>query len=469
MSIRIRMPRPFVPIGLVAALAAGASAQTISTPMAVFKDGHATAVDNNGTAATLSVAGGASAAVAWLNFQSTGIDRATLTKAVLILNVRAVTTAGTVRAHALTSAIAPAEAAVPLASVAFSAATVLASAPLTAADVGKPIQLDITTAVKAATFHGIALDATDALAATFGAKESANAAYVLLSYADLGDIAAVSAGPGLTGNALSGSANLSIGNGAVTAAHLAAGSVGAAALAANAAGTAQLQDRAVTLSKIGAGAVGTAHLGGVAFGTAQIANAAVGSAQLAAGAVTAAAIPANSLDDTKIANFYRTISIPAVGFNRQWNSTAKTLDDGGLLWQPIAQGSAVKFNVAKPTDFYLQGNLMTVTVWCQVPENSPPASGNLAFGWSYRSIVPGASDALSPHVPGNSFATLDPVPPGSEGKFFKVYGYLSTFGLTEDIWSFQLTRDADPGKGGRDTFSQPIRVVGAYLTYPSTR
>lgn len=467
MSIRIRIPRPLAPIGLAAALAAGANSQTLSTPMAVFKDGHATAVDNNGTAATLSVAGGASAAVAWLNFQSAGIDRATLTKAVLVLNVRGVTTAGTVRAHALSAAITPAEAAVPLASVTFNSAAVLASAPLAAADVGKVIQLDITTAVKAATFHGIALDAGDALVATFGAKESANAAYVLLSYADLGDIAAVSAGPGLTGNAAAGSATLAIGNGAVTAAHLAAGSVGAAALAANAAGSAQLQDRAVTQSKLGAGAVGNSHLAGSAFGTAQLANAAVGSAQLAAGAVTAASLPANSLDDTKIKDFYRTISIPAVGLNRQWNTQAKTLDDGGLLWQPMMQGSLIKFSVAKPTDFNPQGNLITATVWCQVPETSPPAGGFLAFGWNYRSIVVGESDALSPHTPGNSFRSPTQITPGSQSKFFKVYGYLGAQQFTEEVWSFQLTRDA--GSGGRDTYPLPIRVVGVSLTYPSTR
>lgn len=467
MSIRIRMPRPFVPIGLAAALAAGANAQTLSTPMAVFKDGHATAVDNNGTAATLSVtgAGGATPATAWLNFQTTGIDRAVITKAVLALNVRGVTTAGTVRAHALTAAIAPAEAAVGLASVTYSA-TVLASAALASTDVGKVIQLDITSAVKAATFHGIALEAADALVATFGAKESANAAYVLLTYNDIGDIAAVLPGAGLEGGSNAGNAILAIGNGAVTSAHLAAGSVGQAALAANAAGTPQLQGFAVTQSKIAPAAVTASHLAAGSFASAQIANAAVGPSQLAPASIVAAAIPANALDETKIKNIDRTISIPAVALNRQYNSQAKVLDDGGLSWLNTNQGSTVTFTGARPLDLKPQG-MIEVIVWCQVPETSPPAIGNLAFAWNYRSLAMGAAATFPQYIPGNSFGLLNPITQPSQGKFFKVYGYVGAHQFPDDAWAFQITRDSGPG--GKDTFPQPIRVVAVTLTYPATR
>ncbi|MDQ3003330.1 MAG: hypothetical protein M3Y08_18980, partial [Fibrobacterota bacterium] len=162
----IRLPRLAAPLGLAAALAATLGAQTLTAPMAVFKDGQATSTAQSGTAATLAVNGSATPSVAWTTFQTAGIDRATVIKAVLALNVRGVTTAGTLRVHALTAAVTAPEASVPLASIPYNPAVVIASAPLAAADVGKVIQLDITAAVKSGTFNGVALSSNTGLVAT---------------------------------------------------------------------------------------------------------------------------------------------------------------------------------------------------------------------------------------------------------------------------------------------------------------
>ncbi|MDQ3001227.1 MAG: hypothetical protein M3Y08_08205, partial [Fibrobacterota bacterium] len=309
----------------------------------------------------------------------------------------------------------------------------------------------------------VALSSNTGLVATLGAKESPQAPAIHLTYDDQGDITAVTAGSGLTGGGTTGAVSLALGNASVTAAHLAPASVGAAAFAAGAVGAAHVQDRAVTASKFAVGAVTTAKLAAGSVNTAQIGNGAVGTAQIAAAAVGVAHIAANTVDAPQIADAYRTISLPAQGFNRHYNSTTKVPDEGGLLWAPTYKGSLVKWVLARPSDFVGEG-LVEMTLYCQVPTNNA-STGKLAFEFAHLTLNAGEQEIMPSST---VFQSQTTVPANSSGTFVKVNGYTGAHQLTKEIWEFQFTRDAGRA-GALDTYPQNIRVVSASLTYPATR
>jgi uncharacterized protein (TIGR02145 family) len=170
-------------------LAAAVTAQNITTPLFVFKDGDATAAIYSGTDKVMYVDGGAQQSVGWITFQTQGIDVSKIASAKLVLFVNALTSPGTLQVRLLTADITAPENNVRLTGIPVDAATA-SSQVLGTADVEKVIQIDLTTAVKSGTFKGVALTSDDGLAASFDSKEGHLKPMVLLTN-NVNDVAAV--------------------------------------------------------------------------------------------------------------------------------------------------------------------------------------------------------------------------------------------------------------------------------------
>jgi hypothetical protein len=72
--------------------------QNIVTPVAVYKDGDATALGYSGTEKDLFVDGGSRQSIVWIVFRSKGLDVSKITSAELVLYVKAVTSRHPARA-----------------------------------------------------------------------------------------------------------------------------------------------------------------------------------------------------------------------------------------------------------------------------------------------------------------------------------------------------------------------------------
>jgi hypothetical protein len=178
-----------MPLLLILGLFATATfAQNIATPVFVLKDGDASASAYSGTDKTIYVDGSANQSLGWIMFQMTGIDVTKIASAKLVLYVNSLTGPGTLEAHLLTAGITAPENNVPLAAIpAATAAT--ATQLLGTANIGNVVQLDLTAAVKAGTFNGVALVSYDGLAASFDSKEGHLAPMIMLTN-NVNDVAA---------------------------------------------------------------------------------------------------------------------------------------------------------------------------------------------------------------------------------------------------------------------------------------
>jgi hypothetical protein len=169
-------------------LASAAFAQNIATPVFVLKDGDATAVAYSGTDKSIIVNGGAQQSVGWITFQTQGIDVSKIASAKLVLFVNALTSPGTLQAQLLTADITAPENNVRLTDIP-AQTTATATQTLGTADVEKVVQIDLTAAVKAGTFKGVALSSDDGLVASFDSKEGHLAPVILLTN-NVNDVAA---------------------------------------------------------------------------------------------------------------------------------------------------------------------------------------------------------------------------------------------------------------------------------------
>ena len=167
-------------LAIVGLLAQASFAQNISTPMFVLKDGDATASGYSGTDKEIYVDGGAQQSVGWIVFQTQGIDVSKIASAKLVLYMNTLTSPGTLQVRLLTAGITAPENNVPLATIPASP-TATATQALGTANIGNTVQLDLTAAVKAGTFNGVALMSDDGFAATFDSKEGHLAPLLLLT------------------------------------------------------------------------------------------------------------------------------------------------------------------------------------------------------------------------------------------------------------------------------------------------
>ena len=450
--------RAFAGSILALALAAAAQAQTVSVPVPPMADGHATSAARSGTLTTLNINGSAAPSVGWLTFQLAGRDLSRVTKATLALYVRNCPVAGTVRAHALTAPITAAEASVTFAAIQFDAAAVLASVPVAVADTEKVIQLDVTAAVKAATFNGLALSSNNGLVANFGSRENVVPAAIWLTYDHSGDITDVTPGPGLSGGGPNGTVTLSMANNAVTPGKLATNAVVSAALAASAVGTAALADGSVNQAKIAAGAVGEGQIAAGAVGSSKLANASVTSAKLAAGAVSTANFSANAVDASKIPDYQRVLSVTADGFMLPSNS-ALLRTPFGLNWTTTACFADAKIDVVKPADWSGAG-VVKLTLYFIATGNGP---GNVSFKAAYGSLNAGEAHGTLSKMAGTA---VMPIPDGSGAGFiFKQEFTMPAADLAKEFWRVVLTRDVSSCTGGIDTFPYQVQVSAASLSY----
>jgi len=172
-----RFARLLVIVGLVAT---AAFAQNIATPVFVLKDGDASAAAYSGTDKSIYVDGSAMQTAGWITFQMQGIDVSKIASAKLVLYVNSLTSPGTLEAHLLTAGITAPENNVPLSAIP-TAAAATATQLLGTANIGNVVQLDLTAAVKAGTFNGVALVSYDGLAASFDSKEGHLAPVLLLT------------------------------------------------------------------------------------------------------------------------------------------------------------------------------------------------------------------------------------------------------------------------------------------------
>ncbi|MGB7566218.1 MAG: hypothetical protein WBM07_00040 [Chitinivibrionales bacterium] len=155
-------------------LSALVAAQSLVTPVFVYKDGYAGMTGYSGSSKSITVDGSANQITGWITFQTQGIDMANITKATLAIYIEALNAPGTLKTFALTSPINMPENNVPLNSIIYNSSGVPdATISLGTSDIEKVVQLDITTVLKAGGFNGIALTSDDGLNMTFSAKEGA--------------------------------------------------------------------------------------------------------------------------------------------------------------------------------------------------------------------------------------------------------------------------------------------------------
>jgi uncharacterized protein (TIGR02145 family) len=171
------MKRFFAVLGVFAATV---FSQNISTPVFVLKDGDATAVAYTGTDKLLYVDGGAQQSVGWITFQTLGIDVTKIASAKLVLYVNSLTSPGTLQVRLLTADITAPENSVRLTAIPADVAAT-ATIALTTANIEQVLQIDLTAAVKAGAFKGIALTSNDGLAASFDSKEGHLAPMIMLT------------------------------------------------------------------------------------------------------------------------------------------------------------------------------------------------------------------------------------------------------------------------------------------------
>lgn len=155
--------------------------QGIVTPMFVHKDGEASAGGYSGSHKDLLVDGDAEQVVAWVTFQSAGIDLSRVASATLTVYVKTLDSPGALGVYPLTAPVVAPENSLALSSLPV-ATSAVATAALATADIENVVQLDITATVTGGAFHGIALASDDGLRATFDAKEGDLAPVVLLTW-----------------------------------------------------------------------------------------------------------------------------------------------------------------------------------------------------------------------------------------------------------------------------------------------
>jgi hypothetical protein len=451
-----RPSRAFAGAALAAALAVAAHAQTLPAPMAVLADGHATAASRSGTAATLNVNGSAAPSVAWLTFQTGGMDLSRVQKAMLTVFVRNVATAGTVRAHALSAPITAAEGSVTFAAIQYDAAAVLASVPVAVADTEMVIQLDVTAAVKAAAFHGLALTSNTGLVAAFGSRENVAPPYIRLSYDNSGDITGVTASGGLTGGGTSGAVTVSLANGSVTAAHLATGAVTNAAMGASSIATAALQNAGLGTAKIAAGAVGAGQIAAGAVDGTKLAAGAVTTAKVASGAVGSAQLAANAVNAAKIPDLTRVISLASDGLIVPPNGTILRLPVG-LHWPVNSCFQDAMIQVTRPADFAATGNV-TLSLYF-VPTSADIA--DVSFALDYAATNAGEAPPSAVTV----IPTAVNLEMGQPGILYKQVFTIPATALNKEFWSMSLTRRMESCTGGADTYPLQLHVSAAILSY----
>lgn len=149
-----------------------ANAQSLVTPVFVYKDGDAGLSGYSGSNKDILVDGSASQITGWITFQTQGIDITGITKAVLALYVHTVGAPGTLKAYGLTSPISSPENNVPIGKIVFnSTGSPDATISLGTSSIEKVVQLDVTALVKAGGFNGVALVSDDGLKVSFSSKE----------------------------------------------------------------------------------------------------------------------------------------------------------------------------------------------------------------------------------------------------------------------------------------------------------
>jgi len=163
------------------------SAQTITTPLFVHKDGETGAIGFSGNEKTILVQDDATqmggVLAGWIQFNANAYDSTGLVSATLDLYVNTITTSGTIKAYPLLSKIDRSENAVALASVDFDdQARALDSLFLNTASTEKMIHLNITEALQDTAFYGVVIKSDDGLIAEFDSKEGNVPPVVQLSY-----------------------------------------------------------------------------------------------------------------------------------------------------------------------------------------------------------------------------------------------------------------------------------------------
>ena len=149
-----------------------ATAQSLVTPVFVYKDGDASMTGYTGSRKDIAVDGSASQIIGWITFQTQGIDMARITTAVLALYVQALNAPGTLNVYGLTSPITMPENNVLFGNIVYNSAGLPdAILSMGTSDIEKVVQLDITSLLKAGGFYGVALSSDDGLNAAFSSKE----------------------------------------------------------------------------------------------------------------------------------------------------------------------------------------------------------------------------------------------------------------------------------------------------------
>jgi uncharacterized protein (TIGR02145 family) len=156
-------------------------AQSIVTPVFVFKDGDATVNGYTGSEKEIAVDGGSQQIIGWITFQTEGVDFSESGSARLSLYVKAVSNPGTLQIRLLTAAITAPENSVRLADIPADE-TITTTIALGSTNVEKMIQLDLTAVVKTGAFYGVALTSDDGLVAAFDSKEGRLAPVILLTH-----------------------------------------------------------------------------------------------------------------------------------------------------------------------------------------------------------------------------------------------------------------------------------------------
>ncbi|MBD3239672.1 MAG: hypothetical protein GF331_03735, partial [Chitinivibrionales bacterium] len=172
----------------VALSACCAVSQTVTTPLMPYKDGEASPTGYSGSMKDIEINGAAVTTTGWIVFDATGRDLARTSSAQLELHVKRVEAPGTLRVHALDSAIASPENNVTLGDI-YHGATAVATVPIGTESVETVLHIDVTSAVQASPFFGFALVSDDGLGAFIDSREGVMPPVVQLTY-EIGDAAA---------------------------------------------------------------------------------------------------------------------------------------------------------------------------------------------------------------------------------------------------------------------------------------